>query len=432
MKIPMARRLFAALRTCSIVFLLFTAAAVSLHGQTLSTASFNGADGANPEYGALIQGHDGNFYGTTSAGGANGDGAIFMAAPGTLTLVYSFCAKANCGDGKSPYGGLMLGTDGNFYGTTQSGGANGYGTIFKYVPGVGLTTLYNFCAKSGCTDGANPVAGLIQAANGNFYGTTEYGGANDMCGAAGCGTVFKITKKGKLTTLYSFCSKSDCSDGELPTGALIQGKDKKFYGTTFTGTDAIGSFGTIFKITGAGKLSTLYNFCSKSGCVDGAAPHAGLIQATDGNFYGTTEYGGANDFCEDLGDEVGCGTVFKITTKGKLTTLYSFCSLSGCADGELPTGGLIQATDGNFYGTTFTGTNEFASYGTIFEITPAAALTTLYSFCSKAGCADGSFPLAGLVQGADGSFYGTTVTGGASGDGTAFRFSTVLGGSSRP
>lgn len=428
----MARGLFASWRIFTIVSLLFAATAVSSQGQTLSTASFNGADGANPQYGALIQGRDGNFYGTTSAGGSNGGGVIFMASPGTLTLVYSFCAKVNCTDGQSPYAGLVLGTDGNFYGTTQSGGTNGFGTVFKYVPGVGLTTLYNFCAKSGCTDGANPVAGLIQAANGNFYGTTEFGGTNNLCGAVGCGTVFKITRKGKLTVLYSFCSKGGCSDGELPTGGLVQGKDKKFYGTTFTGTNAIGSFGTIFKITAAGKLSTLYSFCSQRGCVDGAAPHAGLIQATDGNFYGTTEYGGANDFCEDPGGEVGCGTVFKITPKGKLTTLYSFCSLSGCADGELPTGGLIQATDGNLYGTTFTGTNEFASYGTIFEITPTAQLTTLYSFCSKAGCADGSFPAAGLVQGTDGTFYGTTLTGGASADGTVFGFSTPLADSSKP
>jgi len=306
MKELIASRLSASLRIRAIVSLLFAATAVASSGQTLTTASFNGANGANPEYGALVQGHDGNLYGTASAGGANGGGVIFMAVPGgSLTLLYSFCAKTNCADGKSPLAGLLLGADGNFYGTTQYGGASGFGTAFKYVPAVGLTTLYSFCAKSGCTDGANPVAGLIQATNGNFYGTTEFGGASQRCGNAGCGTVFKITAKGKLTTLYSFCSLSGCADGELPTGGLVQGKDKKLYGTTFTGTNAIGSFGTIFRITTAGKLSTLYTFCTKTGCVDGAGPHAGLIQANDKNFYAKTEFDRAKDFCEDPGSEVG-------------------------------------------------------------------------------------------------------------------------------
>ena len=263
-----------------------------------------------------------------------------------------------------------------------------------------LTTLHTFAGYP--TDGGNPYAGLVQATDGNFYGTTYAGGTSSNC-QGGCGTVFRITPAGTLTTLHSF----DWYDGASPTGALVQGNDGNLYGTTYGG-GAEPRVGTVFRITLGGALTTLYSFCAQANCTDGQQPYAGLVRGSDGNFYGTTLEGGANTGCS-LGSGT-CGTVFKITPGGALTTLHSFCAQSGCTDGGNPYAGLVQATDGNFYGTTFgRGVN---GYGTVFKITPAGALTSLYSFCSQTNCADGEYPQSGLVQASDGNFYGTTPEGG--------------------
>ena len=154
--------------------LLLCATATGLPAQTFTTlASFNGTNGNGP-LAPLVQGTDGNFYGTTNAGGANSRGTVFKITPGgTLTTLYSFCSQTNCPDGDRPYAGLIQASDGNFYGTTRLGGASIYGTIFKITPGGTLTTLYNFCSQSFCDDGMAPEAGLIQASDGNFYGTTS-------------------------------------------------------------------------------------------------------------------------------------------------------------------------------------------------------------------------------------------------------------------
>jgi len=376
----------------------------SAQAQTFTTlysfcSQYNCTDGEAP-YARLVQGTDGNFYGTTLGGtlgvGANEHGTVFKITPsGTLTTLYSFCSQSGCTDGETPYAGLVQATDGSFYGTTQLGGANGAGTIFKITPSGTLTTLHSFCSQS-CTDGAAPYAGLVQGTDGNFYGTT-FGGA----GNATNGTVFKITPSGTLTTLYDFCNQSVCPDGANPYAGLVQATDGNFYGTTFFG--GANGVGTVFTITPSGTLTTLHSFCSQSGCTDGANPYAALVQGTDGNFYGTTYYSGAN----------GVGTVFKITPSGTLTTLHSFCPPSGCTDGALPYAGLVQATDGNFYGTTLGGgaNNQF---GTVFKITPSGTLTTLYTFCSQSNCTDGAYPYAGLVQATNGDFYGTTGAGGNS------------------
>jgi uncharacterized repeat protein (TIGR03803 family) len=272
------------------------------------------------------------------------------------------------------------------------------------------------------TDGAYLEAGLVQGTDGKLYGTTFGGGGTPDCSVdkgEGCGTVFSITPTGQLTTLYTFCARADCRDGLFPDAGLVQGTDGKFYGTTaYGGTGYENSFGTAFSITAGGKLTTLYSFCSKGGekCTDGARPST-LVQGTDGSFYGTTAVGGT-------GDDNLAGTVFKITTSGKLTTLYNFCAGGyPCADGESPEGGLVLGTDGKFYGTTFGGgANRF--YGTVFSITAGGTLTTLYSFCSQysnGDCQDGDEPKAGLVQGTDGNLYGTTESGGNPGGGTVFK-----------
>ena len=330
-------------------------------------------------------------------------------APTQATLDYSSfitLASFNFTDGAVPYAGLIQATNGNLYGTTQIGGAGGEGTIFQITPSGTLTTLYSFCSQSNCADGEVPYAGLIQATKGDLYGTTTVGGTHDE------GTVFKITPAGTLTTLYSFCSQSECADGAEPYAGLVQASNGNLYGTTlYGGTGANCYFGaegcgTVFSITPGGTLTTLYSFCTKRNCADGALPYAGLIQGTDGSLYGTASAGGYE----------GQGTFFKITPTGTLTTLYEFCGL-GCPNE--PEGALVQAASGEFYGTTFNGGS--GSNGTVFSITPGGKLTTLYSFCTQSNCTDGALPYAGLVLGTDGNFYGTTVFGGANGYGTIFQ-----------
>src|ERR1022692_4324052 len=325
----------------------------------------------------------------------------------TFALLHTF----NGADGEYPFAGLVQATNGYLYGTTYAGGANAFGvyegTVLKMTAGGALTTIYNFGTTA---VGGDPWCGLVQATNGELYGTTSTGGVN------GDGMVFRITPGGTLTTLHSF----DGTDGDGPTTGLIQSTDGNLYGTTLKGGACTGpgGCGTVFKMTPGGKLTTLYSFCTQAGCIDGVSPYAGLVEGTDGNFYGTTTNGGANCFSGG-----GCGTVFKITPTGKLTTLYNFCSLSGCRDGADPVVGLVQATNGDFYGTTQDGGAN--AIGTVFRITPSGSLTRLYSFCSQSGCPDGSYPNGGLVRGTNGDLYGTTTFGGTcaitSGCGTIFK-----------
>ena len=394
----MSKANFSWWRTACAVLLLCAATTVALPAQTFTTlVNFDGTDGAAPYYMSLVQGTDGNLYGTTPDGGAHGVGAVFKMTPsGTLTTLYSFCPQTGCSDGETPYAGLVLGADGNFYGTTYEGGAGIYGTVFKITSAGALTTLHSFDD----TDGAYPYGGaLIQATNGSFYGTTYVGGAH------GDGTVFRITSGGTLTTLHSF----DYTDGEAPVGGVIQGTDGNLYGTTIEG--GANGDGTVFKITLGGTLTTLHSFDG----TDGKEPYAALVQASNGTFYGTTLQGGANLR----------GTAFTITSGGTLTTLYNFCSQTVCTDGYAPDAALIQATDGNFYGTTAGGGTT--GHGTAFEITSGGILTTLYSFCTQPGCADGNNPNGALVQATNGTFYGAADEGGADGDGTVFSLAVGLG-----
>ncbi|MGA3142677.1 MAG: choice-of-anchor tandem repeat GloVer-containing protein [Verrucomicrobiota bacterium] len=371
--------------------------------------TFSGGDGSSPN--GLVQGSDGNFYGTTEYGGAytnqysEGLGTVFkMTPPGTLTTLYSFSGI----DGAIPAAGLVQGANGYFYGTTEYGGVyedrsgDTFGSVFKIMTNGTFTSLYSFSGS----DGANPDAGLVQGADGNFYGTTSYGGVDYYLDD---GTVFKITANGSFTSLISFSG----SDGIGPGGGLVQGTDGNFYGTTeYGGTHGLlyDGYGTVFKMTTNGTLNTLYSF---TGGGDGANPAAGLVQGADGNFYGTAEYGGTND----------SGTVFKIMTNGTLSTLYSF---TGGGDGANPAAGLVQGTDGNFYGTTEYGgaykDQSGDTFGTVFKITSGGTLTTVYSFT---GGSNGAYPNSALVQGTDGNFYGTTSAGGAHGDGAIFRLSLV-------
>ncbi len=395
-----------------IVVLFCAAAGIAAPAQRSFTTlvNFNGANGGAPSA-ALIQATDGNFYGTTSGAGPDGNGEVFKMTPsGTLTTLFAFDAS----DGYNVSAGLVQGTDGNFYGITTQGGAYSNGTVFKITPTGTLTTLYNFCPQDGCTDGAYPYGALVQGSDGNFYGAA--GGGANYCGLDQCGVVYKITSDGTYTTVHSF----DGSDGDGPN-ALVQASDGNFYGTT----SAAGAYGngTVFKMTPAGVVTTLYSFCSQENCADGSGPVAALVQATDGNFYGTT-YGGGGSPAYCSNGQSGCGTVFKITPAGVYTKLHGFC-ISGppCTDGHGLLAGLVQAADGNFYGAASNGGGSHGDgSGTVFEITPAGALTTLHVF----DYSDGYIVAAGLVQGTDGNLYGTTFQGGAYGYGTVFRVGNVV------
>ena len=314
---------------------------VTLAGALTTLHTFDLSDGAHPQAG-LLQGTDGNFYGTTSGGGGYGWGTVFkITLSGTLTTLYSFCAQPRCADGVWPYAGLVQGSDGNFYGTTRDSGANGNGgTVFRITPNGTLTTLYSFCSQRNCPDGMYPGA-LVQANDGNFYGTTIEGGSNNS------GTIFRITLSGELLTLHSF----DGSDGVIPYAGLVQANDGSLYGITRDGGDY--GWGTVFKITTSGVLTTLHSFDGS----DGGEAYATLVQANDGDLYGTAFYGGTSGNCT-----YGCGTVFKITLAGAITVLHSF----DYTDGASPYGGLLQGRDGSFYGTTSQG----GAYGngTVFRL----------------------------------------------------------------
>ena len=373
-----------------ILAIITAVAAVRIAGAAPSLQNLHafGSNPKNPNAG-LLQANDGSFYGTTEFGGTSGEnGTVFRITPnGAFTSLFSF----NGTNGSRPAASLILGNDGSLYGTTTAGGTNGdNGTIFKITPSGLFTSLHSFNGANG----RSPQGALVQGTDGSLYGTTTFGGAN-----SDSGTVFKITLGGVFTPLFSLPSNGRSGSG--PMSGLLQASDGNFYGTT-SGGGPTGDNGTVFRITPAGAFTSLFSFSG----ANGSGPAAGLIRGNDGNLYGTTQYGGAN------GDN---GTVFRITTSGALTSLYSF---SG-PDGNFPVAGLVQGGDGNFYGTTsgdrtFDGTNTF---GTIFRITPGGVLSTLNIFDGVSGAT----PVAGLAQGNDGNFYGTTFEGGSGSGGTVFR-----------
>jgi len=371
------------------------ATTVTASAQSITTiATFDGTDGSGPLAG-LVQGFDGNLWGTTTAGGAHSGGVIYnVSTDGEITTVYSFCSLANCADGEGPSAALLLTVDGNFYGTAAGGGAHKGGTVFEATPLGRLKTLYSFCSENNCADGKEPY-GIVRGGNGSFYGVTAFGGAGRYCLAvAGCGTFFEITPAGKLTTLYNFCSQPDCTDGEIP-GSVIQAANGNFYGTTRAG-GRTGCYlsqtgcGTLFEFTAAGKFNTLYSFCAEGRtCTDGAEPYGTLMQASNGTLYGTTFEGGN----WILPNGFSAGTAFEITTSGTFTPLYDFCPNQSCSNGADPQAGLLQGTDGNFYGTTY-------EPGSIFSLTPQGSVTSYLA---------GDYVSAPVVQATNGNFYGSTI-----------------------
>ncbi len=365
------------------VLVLCVVATIPSPAQTLKTlVNFNGSNGAFPD--DIVQTTSGKLWGTTDGSGSTSCGTVFKTTlAGSLTTPLTF----NCNDGPDgdEPGELIQGIDGDFYGVTFFGGSGGGGTVFKLTPSGSLTVLYNF----GGSNLPGPV-GIVQGSDGDFYGAT-YGG-----GSAGYGTVFKITPRGTLTTLYDF----DFTHGAQPYAGLIEAGDGNFYGTTYSG-GAYG-VGTVYKMTPQGALTVLYSFGEHA--YDPDFPVTRLVQGKDGDFYGTTPYGGGTD---------NDGVVYKITLGGVFTTLYAF---SG-ADGYSPGGPLVQATDGSFYGTASGGAN---GEGIIFKITANDVLTTVHTFDGS----DGAGPFR-LIQDTNGKFYGLT-GGGTSNEGTVFSLNTGL------
>jgi len=387
-----------------IYVLLFYAATVTASpAQTFNQwVVFDGFDGISPN--SVVQGVDGNFYGTAIEGGSPGNnicpqeygcGTAFMVnQQRQLKKLHDFCNQGGCPDGEEP-GELILGVDGNFYGVTTLGGT-GSGTAFKITPTGTLTTLQSFDGLNG----DEPFGPLVQGTDGNFYGTTGLGGEG------GAGAVFRMRPDGEITTLYSFDQYGP--SGSSPNAGLVEATDGNFYGTAIFGGDpacnAPYGCGTVFKIKSNGNLTVLHKFEFS----DGAWPNGGMVQAADGNLYGTAQSGGTN--CPP---PYGCGTIFKITPAGNLAVLHSFNQI----DGNGPYA-MVQGSDDNFYGITLQGG---PGYGTAFEITPGGALTVLHGFDQSDGSPDG------LMQATTGTFYGAASGGGFYRDGTLFSLDVGLG-----
>lgn len=352
---------------------------VTTAGELVVLHYFSGGDdGSKPHADQLARGNDGSFYGTTAYGGMGDNGTVYRITPdGDFTTLYRFTGAA---DGANPFSSLIQAGDGDFYGTTVTGGANGGGTIFRITQDGQLTPLYSFA------EGDSAFAGLVQAADGNFYGRT----VNTLGGA----TIFQLTPGGDFNTIYAFPSGTD---DEVHSVALTPGNDGRLYGSTGGGGPP--HYGTIFAITGDGVLTTLFYFNDTAR--EGAFPSSHIRLAQDGNFYGTTSGGGAN----------GKGTIFAIAPLSSLTTLHNFVDPEG--RGPL---GILQATDGKFYGAT--GTSPLGvGLGTLFSLTTDGALTTLHTFTG----ADGRSPNNGLIQASDGSFYGTTWRGESGDQGVVYK-----------
>jgi len=348
--------------------------------------NFYGAQGAYPN-GALAQGRDGNLYGTTYSAGANDDGVVFGIIPnGKLKVLYNFDGV----HGTQPYSGLILAADGDFYGTTAFGGASGYGTIFKIAKNGTLTTLHSFTGNY--DDGKAPFSTPIQGTNGNFFG------ASFLAFVA-----YDVTSSG--TFLQSFPIPGQCSS------PLILGADGNFYGTTVDGGPNVcpggSSCGTVFQMTPKGVVTVIYNFDD----THGGYPYGAVIQGSDGSFYGTTQLGGA----------YGGGVAYRVTPLGAITVLHNFPDPDYPNDGSTLYAGLLQATDGNFYGVTESG--GITGYGVIYQITLAGNYSVVYFFDGT----HGANPLdSTLMQHTNGKIYGVAM-GGIHGNGVFFSFDMGLG-----
>lgn len=391
------RRAAWATSALAIIFVSTVLAPGSTQAQTYTERvlySFKGLPDGQYPFAGLVQDPQGNMYGTTNRGGDKacsgygnyGCGTVFKVdTTGNETVIYSFTGTS--GDGALPDAGLVRDSLGNLYGTTVEGGAWNQGTVFKVDTIGNESVLYGFDSEWG---GYYPVAGLVRDSKGNLYGTASSGGGSNS------GTVFMMDPSGNYGLLYNFYGSVD-GDGQWPSGSLVRDGQGNLYGTTAQG--GASNEGTVFKLDKTGKEIVLYSF---AGGNDGYDPEAGLVRDSKGNLYGTTFEGSA----------LNLGTVFKVDTMGNESLIHSF---AGGEDGSFPNAGLIMDTKGNLYGTTDGGGTSNA--GTVFKVDKTGREAVIYSF-ARGG--DGSSPNAGLLRDAQGNLYGTTVSGGAYGNGTVF------------
>jgi uncharacterized repeat protein (TIGR03803 family) len=350
--------------------------------------SFTGDNSLGTPVMTPAQGRNAEIYGTSfDPKGANGS-VFSLTTSGVATVLFAFDYTT----GSGPLAGLTLATDDNYYGATGSGGTFGLGVLFRISANGSYTVLHDFSGG----DGAGPIANPVQASDGNLYGTTS--------GDAGvyAPTVYKLTLSGTFTTMFQFTN----AQGKIVGGPLVQGSDGNLYGTAESG--GVSDNGTIFKISTSGALLNDYSF---PGGAAGATPIGTLVQGKDGNFYGNTYTGGSSGLH-------AYGTVFKMNRQGVVSTLYTF---QGGADGAYPEGGLMQATDGNLYGTTALGGSS--GFGTIFKISTRGSYQQLYSFTGTTGESPGPPPL----QHTNGLLYGGTEFGGTYGYGVIYSLDMGLG-----
>jgi uncharacterized repeat protein (TIGR03803 family) len=369
----------------------------SAHAQTYTENtiySFPGGDaGTEPLFSGVVRDAEGNFYGTTYSGGPYNYGTVFKVDPaGNETVLHGF-GQAN--DGRTPYSGLLLDPTGHLFGTTYGGGIrdrkcrNGCGIVFEIFPNGDEKILHGFGGVKG--DGSLPIGNLIRDAAGNLYGTTQMGGAY------GYGTVFKIDGAGTETVLYSFGAA--VPDGDYPYAGVIEDSAGNFYGTTSGG--GANDLGTVFKLDPSGHETVLHSFAGGS---DGSDPMAGLVRDPSGNLYGTTFQGGYL---------YGVGTAFEVDADGNETVLEAF---GGNNSGSYPESTLVRDSQGNLYGSTIQG--GLVGPGVVFEISSQGAFSVLYSF---AGEPDGAGPDGPLMIDSAGTLYGTTSSGGTTNNGTVYQ-----------
>jgi len=373
------------------------AAVMALATQTLSAQaqsykvlysfSQDSADGQYPSS-PLVRDTQGNLYGV-ALGGSFGRGVVFeVSSTGADQVLYNF--SGSDGDGDTPDAMSFRDAAGNLFGTTFQGGAYGYGTVFEVDAQGRETVVYNFCAKTPCTKGTFP-GGVTASKNGTLYGIT-YAGGNFSCNITGCGTVFKINRKGDLTLLHSFGG----ADGDYPNAGLVLDSSGDAYGTTMYG-GAYGR-GAVFRVTAAGNETVEYSF---GGGADGAYPNGGLVRDAEGNLYGTSYQDGA----------YGYGIIFKVTASGQFIVLYSF---PGGVSGANPYATLSLDQRGNLFGVTAAGGTH--NFGVVFELDTIGKETVLHSFGKET---DGVHP-SGLIIDASGNLYGTTYQGGKDNYGSVF------------
>jgi uncharacterized repeat protein (TIGR03803 family) len=392
------------------------------------------SDGQAP-FGALTIDAARNLYGTTVDGGDAGDGAAFElvydGSRWTYRRLYSFCALANCSDGNGPVGNLVRDTQGNLYGVTRSGGPNFDGTIFELSPkqgGWSLRTLHTFCAADfTCPDGSHPIHGLTYqgaAAGLPYDGVSPLYGTTSDGGAQNFGTIYQITSRRRAWThkvLHDFCQSPECADGAGPYDVLTIGMDGRIFGTTSGYNNRLG--GTVFELTssdaGRWHLATLYGFCALAGCADGESANS-LLQDANGDLIGTTYTGGPS----------GQGVLFRFglgAGNPGFSVLHGFCTADPqCSDGALPQNGPSLSPSGDVLGVTqhggHTGCWFDDSCGTIYRY-DGTSFQVIYTFCAQSRCTDGAFPYAELVGDGTGAMFGMAELGGTHNGGAVYELS---------